>query len=69
MWRFAVVVVGAIFLLSAPFSAEAAKPELKGKFEYLKDEPSALGPNRGQGRWGSESREFLLRLSSTRASS
>lgn len=46
MWRLAVVVVGAIFLLSAPFSAQAAKPELKGKFELLKDEPSIHRPGK-----------------------
>ena len=46
IWRFAVVIVGAIFLLSAPFSAQAAKPELKGKFEFLKDEPSLHQPGK-----------------------
>ena len=35
-----VMIVGAIWLLQAPLSAAAAKPELKGKFEVLKDEPS-----------------------------
>ncbi|GKS65979.1 thiol:disulfide interchange protein [Nitrospira sp.] len=34
------LVVGAIGLLAVPFNAQAAKPELKGKFEILKDEPS-----------------------------
>jgi thiol:disulfide interchange protein DsbA len=34
------VVVGAAVLLNAPFGAQAANPELKGKFELLKDEPS-----------------------------
>ncbi|TKS59322.1 MAG: disulfide bond formation protein DsbA [Nitrospira sp.] len=46
MWRLAVVVVGAIFLLSAPFSAQAAKPELMGRFELLKDEPSTHQPGK-----------------------
>ena len=40
MWSLAVVTLGAMCLLSAPFLAQAAKPELKGKFELLKDEPS-----------------------------
>jgi thiol:disulfide interchange protein DsbA len=39
MWRFAIV-AGALSLLSVPLSAQAAKTELKGKFELLKDEPS-----------------------------
>ncbi|MDH5740813.1 MAG: thioredoxin domain-containing protein [Nitrospira sp.] len=40
MWKGMLLVVGTIGLLSVPFSAQAAKPELKGKFEILKDEPS-----------------------------
>lgn len=35
-----VALVGAVWLLSMPLNALAAKPELKGKFEILKDEPS-----------------------------
>ncbi len=46
MWRLAVFVVGAICLLSAPLSAQAAKTELKGKFELLKDEPSTHQPGK-----------------------
>lgn len=40
MWKRMLLVVGAIGLLAVPFNAQAAKPELKGKFEILKDEPS-----------------------------
>ena len=40
MWKRMLLVVGAIGLLAVPFSAQAAKPELKGKFEILKDEAS-----------------------------
>ena len=40
VWNVAVVVMGAAVLLSAPVSALAASPELKGTFELLKDEPS-----------------------------
>jgi thiol:disulfide interchange protein DsbA len=40
VWKVAVVVMGAAMLLSEPFSASAASPELKGTFELLKDEPS-----------------------------
>jgi thiol:disulfide interchange protein DsbA len=40
------LVVGAIGVLSVPFSAQAAKPELKGKFEILKDEPSTHQPGK-----------------------
>lgn len=40
VWKVAVVVMGAAMLLSEPFSALAASPELKGTFELLKDEPS-----------------------------
>jgi thiol:disulfide interchange protein DsbA len=45
MWRLAVV-FGALCVLSAPFTALAAKPELKGKFELLKDEPSTHQPGK-----------------------
>jgi thiol:disulfide interchange protein DsbA len=40
VWKRMLLLVGAIGLLTVPFSAQAAKPELKGKFEILKDEPS-----------------------------
>jgi len=40
VWNVAVVVMGAAVLLSAPVSALAAGPEMKGAFELLKDEPS-----------------------------
>jgi thiol:disulfide interchange protein DsbA len=40
MWSLAMVVVGAAALMTMPFGAQAATPELKGKFELLKDEPS-----------------------------
>lgn len=40
MWKRVVLVVGAIALMSAPILAQAAIPELKGKFEVLKDEAS-----------------------------
>jgi thiol:disulfide interchange protein DsbA len=40
VWKVVVVVMGAAMLLSEPFSALAASPELKGTFELLKDEPS-----------------------------
>ena len=35
-----VALAGVVWLLIVPFNAQAAKPELKGKFEILKDEPS-----------------------------
>jgi thiol:disulfide interchange protein DsbA len=46
IWKGAVLVVGVIGLFCAPFSAQAAKPEFKGKFEILKDEPSAHQPGK-----------------------
>lgn len=46
IWEGALLVVGVIGLFCAPFSAQAAKPELKGKFEILKDEPSAHQPGK-----------------------
>jgi len=46
MWKMALVVVGTIGLLNAPVIAQAAKPELKGKFEILKDEPSTHQPGK-----------------------
>lgn len=46
LWERMLLVVGAIGLLSVPFGAQAAKPELKGKFEVLKDEPSTHQPGK-----------------------
>ena len=46
MWKRMLMVAGVIGLFSAPFSAQAAKPELKGKFEILKDEPSTHQPGK-----------------------
>jgi protein dithiol oxidoreductase (disulfide-forming) len=46
MWKLALVVAGAVVLLHAPFSAQAAKLELKGKYEILKDEPSTHQPGK-----------------------
>jgi len=40
IWTCVLVVVGAIGFVHAPVSAAVDKPELKGKFEILKDEPS-----------------------------
>lgn len=40
------MVVGVMGVFAAPFSAQAAKPELKGKFEILKDEPSTHQPGK-----------------------
>src|SRR5215831_17176319 len=41
-----VVLVGAVWLLTVPFNAMAAKPELKGQIEILKDEPSTHQPGK-----------------------
>ncbi len=46
MWKVALVVMGTIGLLNTPVIAQAAKPELKGKFEILKDEPSTHQPGK-----------------------
>lgn len=46
IWKVALVVMGTIGLLNAPLSVRAAKPELKGKFEILKDEPSTHQPGK-----------------------
>jgi thiol:disulfide interchange protein DsbA len=40
IWTCVLVAVGAIGFVHAPVSAAVDKPELKGKFEILKDEPS-----------------------------
>ena len=45
-WMGAVCVVGVLGLLLAPVAAQAAKPELKGKFEILKDETSTHQPGK-----------------------
>ena len=45
-WRLAILVFGAILIGGAPLLAQAAKPELKGKFELLKDEPSTHQPGK-----------------------
>lgn len=44
--KFILVVAATMGLLNAPFSATASKPELKGKFEILKDEPSTHQPGK-----------------------
>lgn len=46
MWKAGVVAMGAFGIFLAPISAQAAKPELKGKFEILKDEPSSHQPGK-----------------------
>ncbi len=46
MWTVVMMVMGVIGFLGAPVSAQAAKPELKGKFELLKDEPSTHQPGK-----------------------
>ncbi|MEK9140166.1 MAG: thioredoxin domain-containing protein [Nitrospirota bacterium] len=46
IWMCVLMIVGAIGFLHAPLSAVAAKPELKGKFEILKDEPSTHQPGK-----------------------
>ena len=46
MWKVALLVMGTIGLLNVPVSAQAAKPELKGKFEILTDEPSTHQPGK-----------------------
>ena len=40
LWRLALVVMGLAVALNAPIDVRAAKSELKGNFELLKDEPS-----------------------------
>lgn len=46
MGKFVLMVVGVMGVFAAPFSAQATKPELKGKFEILKDEPSTHQPGK-----------------------
>ena len=45
-WKMTLMVMGMVGLLNAPVSAQAAEPELKGKFEILKDEPSTHQPGK-----------------------
>lgn len=46
-WKIRLVAVaGMIWMLGMPFTGTAAKPELKGKFEILKDEPSTHQPGK-----------------------
>jgi thiol:disulfide interchange protein DsbA len=45
-WMLAVAVAGSMFLVSLPPGARAAKPELKGKFELVTDEPSLHRPGK-----------------------
>jgi len=46
MWKAALLMMGTVGLLNTPVSAEAAKPELKGKFEILADESSTHQPGK-----------------------
>lgn len=46
MWRFTVVILGFLVVCGVPLLGQAAKPELKGKFELLKDEPSTHHPGK-----------------------
>ena len=45
-WRGALVAVGAVLALGTPVGVSAATPELKGKFEVLKDEKSTHQPGK-----------------------
>ncbi len=45
-WTAAVWTMGVVGLLLAPVEAQATKPELKGKFEILKDETSTHQPGK-----------------------
>ena len=45
-WILAVAIAGSVLLVSLPPGVRAAKPELKGKFELLKDEPSLHRPGK-----------------------
>lgn len=45
-WSLAVLIAGTVCFFSLLSGAEAAKPELKGKFELLKDEPSLHQPGK-----------------------
>jgi thiol:disulfide interchange protein DsbA len=46
IWTCVLMVVGMIGFVNAAVSAAAAKPDLKGKFEILKDEPSTHQPGK-----------------------
>ena len=45
-WRFLGLILAVFGALGLAVAAEAAKPELKGKFELLKDEPSTHQPGK-----------------------
>lgn len=45
-WSMIILLIGTIGLLKVPVSAQAAQPDLKGKFEILKDEPSTHQPGK-----------------------
>jgi len=45
-WRWSACVMGAVVVLMAPLSVWAGTPELKGKFEILKDEKSTHQPGK-----------------------
>ncbi len=45
-WAAAVWVIGMVGLVLSPVNAQATKPELKGKFEILKDETSTHRPGK-----------------------
>jgi thiol:disulfide interchange protein DsbA len=40
LWSLALVIGGVVALITGPFMAQAANPELKGNYELLRDEPS-----------------------------
>ena len=46
MWNVGFLLMGMMGLLNAPLNVQAAKPELKGKFEIVKDEPSTHQPGK-----------------------
>ncbi len=46
LWKLVFAIVGMIGLLTVPFGAHAANPELKGKFEILAEEPSTHQPGK-----------------------
>jgi len=45
-WSLIALIAGSLCALSLPPGAVAGKPELKGKFEFLKDEPSLHRPGK-----------------------
>ena len=46
VWGLAAIAVGAMLVFGSSVDGRAAKPELKGKFELLKDEPSTHQPGK-----------------------